>query len=116
MSQRERIRRRLRHLVEREPRPLLYPCVEADFARKNLPPDILDETTEAACRCCRVPVLCHTPVFVNMQELARRVERELAVLCQGCGALAYGGAEHMELRFIDGRLAARLDQWEAQRN
>jgi hypothetical protein len=116
MSQRERHRRRLRHLAQREPAPMWYPCVRADDARRHLPPDVLSQTTEAACSCCRVPVLAHTPVLTSMRELARRVGRQLAMLCQECGAALDLGAEHMELRFIDGRLAARLDEWESQRN
>jgi hypothetical protein len=116
MSQRERTRRRLRRLAQREPAALLYPCVEADYARRHLPPDVLAETTEAACSCCRVAVLAHTPVLVQMRELAERVQRELIMLCQRCGAALDLGAEHMELHCIDGRVAARLDQWEAEKN
>jgi hypothetical protein len=51
-----------------------------------------------------------------MQELARRVQRELVMLCQECGAALDLGDGHMELRFIDGQLAARMDQWEAEKN
>jgi hypothetical protein len=116
MSQRERARRRLRQLTQREPAALLYPCVPADFARRHLPPDVVAQTTEAACTVCRVAVLAHTPVLTSMRELADRVGRQLAMLCQDCGAALDLGAEHMELRFIDGRVAARLDEWEAQRN
>jgi hypothetical protein len=116
MSQHERHRRRLRQLSERDPAPLLYPCTLADVARRRLPPDVLALTTEAVCSCCNVAVVAHTPVFLGMQELARRVDRELAILCGSCGvALARGGPQ-VELLFIDPQLAARLDQWETLKN
>jgi hypothetical protein len=115
MSQRERVRRRLRRLAENKSPPLFYPCVPADYAHRHLPPDVIAGTTSAACSCCRVPVLAHSPVYQQMQELARRTGRQLTMLCQDCGeALDLG--EHMELRFIDGRVAARMDEWESQRN
>jgi hypothetical protein len=116
MSQRERARRRLRRLAQREPAALFYPCVPADYARRHLPPDVLAETTAAACSCCRVSVLAHTPVLVQMRELARRVGRALILLCQRCGAEVCDGDEHLELHCIDGRVAARMDEWESQRN
>jgi hypothetical protein len=116
MSQRERARRRLRRLAENKSPPLFYPCVPADFARRRLPPDVLACTTEVVCSCCRVPVLAHTPVLTSMRELARRTGRQLAMLCQDCGEALDLGDEHMELRFIDGRLASRIDEWQIQKN
>jgi hypothetical protein len=113
MAQHERKRRRLRRLAEQESGPILYPCISRDFARGHLPPDVLAEMTEAACSCCRVPVLAHTPVFKGMQEMARRVGVDVAILCQPCGEEVTQGAEYTEMRFLDPQLAARLDRWDS---
>jgi hypothetical protein len=116
MSQRERRRRRLRELCERDPSPLLYPCVPLNFARRQLPPDVVALMTEAVCTCCNTAVLAHTPVFQGMQDLTRRLGVDVAVLCQPCGAEVTGGQDYTEMRFIDPQLAARLDQWDSMKN
>jgi hypothetical protein len=114
MSQRERNRRRVQRLLERN--PLLYPCVPLDFARRNLPGDILAEMTTATCTLCNVAVLAHTPVFVSMRELARRAGIDLAVLCRPCGDELTRGTAYTEMRFLDLQLAARLDRWDSMKN
>jgi hypothetical protein len=116
MSQRERRRRRLRQLCERDPSPLLYPCVPLDFARRQLPPDVLALMTEAVCTCCNTAVLAHSPVHRSMRDLARRLGIALAILCQPCGEEMTRGSAYTELRFIDPGLARRMDRWDSMRN
>ena len=40
---RNRNRRRLRELCQRDPAPLLYTCTSAESIRRSLPPDVWDE-------------------------------------------------------------------------
>jgi hypothetical protein len=116
MSQKERQRRRLRQLVQRDPVPLLVRAVPLGFGRRHFPPDILAQTVEVACAGCHAPGLVHRPVFQLMESRARYDGAELLTLCQDCCAEATRGLEYTEVRFIDPQLAARLNQWETEKN
>jgi hypothetical protein len=115
MSQRERNRRRLRELCQRD-RSLLYACVPGEIGRRQLPPDILAVLTEAVCTGCQVPVVAHTPVLQGMEELARREGLHVLILCQSCSREACQGASRTELTFIDAGLVSRLQQWQTEAN
>jgi hypothetical protein len=116
MSQRERQRRRLRQLTERDPTPVLVSCVPRDLGRRHFPPDVLAQTVEVACAGCHAPGLVHRPIFQLMESRARYDGAELLTLCQDCCTEATRGLDYTEVRFVDPALARRLTQWETEAN
>jgi hypothetical protein len=116
MSQKERQRRRLRQLVDRDPTPVLVSSVPRDFGRRHFPPAVLAQTVEVVCAGCQAPGLVHRPVFQLMESRSRYDGTELLTLCQDCCTEATRGLDYTEMRFVDPQLAARLTQWETEKN
>jgi hypothetical protein len=113
---RNRNRRRLRELCQRDPAPLLYTCTSAESIRRSLPPDVLAQIEAAVCACCNAAVVAHRGLLADSREQARRQGLHLAVVCGACSTAVSRGSCYTTVEFVDASMAARLEAWLLEAN
>jgi hypothetical protein len=97
------------------PPPVYYPAADAAEVRRRFPPDVVAECTNVPCCCCLVELLAHAPVLSYITSEAGRAGRRLAIVCGTCADELVEGSR-LEMRLIDPKLQARIDQWVAESN